>query len=195
MATLGVILVDQIVKLAVYFTMYRGEEIPIFGDWFKLHYTTNPGMAFGLELGWEYGKFGLTFFRLIAVCVITYLIVQWYKRRVHPGVLWCMAIILGGAVGNVIDSTFYGVYLNNAPHGSTTPWFHGQVIDMFYFDIWQGMVPEWVPLFGGEFYALWPIFNIADASIFVGITLMLIFQKRFFERSDDLKQKAEYNWR
>lgn len=195
MATLGVILVDQIVKLAVYFTMYRGEEIPIFGDWFKLHYTTNPGMAFGLELGWEYGKFGLTFFRLIAVCVITYLIVQWYKRRVHPGVLWCMAIILGGAIGNVIDSTFYGVYLNNAPHSSTTPWFHGQVIDMFYFDIWQGMVPEWVPLFGGEFYALWPIFNIADASIFVGITLMLIFQKRFFERSDDLKQKAEYNWR
>jgi isoleucyl-tRNA synthetase len=180
LATLGVIAVDQIVKLLVHFKMYRGEEIPILGKWFKLHYTTNPGMAFGLQLGWEYGKFGLTFFRLIAVGIIVYLITLWHRRRVHPGVIWCMALVLGGAIGNVIDSTFYGVYLDNAPYGASTPWFHGQVIDMFYFDIWQGIVPNWVPVFGGEFYALWPIFNIADASIFIGISLMLIFQKRFF---------------
>ena len=95
--------------------------------------------------------------------------------------IWCIALILGGAIGNVIDSTFYGVILNNAPYDAATPWFHGQVVDMFYVDIWEGRVADWVPVFGGDYMALWPIFNIADASIFVGVAIILVMQKVFFK--------------
>jgi signal peptidase II len=90
-----------------------------------------------------------------------------------------MAMILAGAVGNVIDSTFYGVFLNNAPYGSPTPWFHGQVIDMIFVDVWEGFIPEWVPVWGGQYYST-PIFNIADSCIFIGVCLILLFQRRFF---------------
>jgi signal peptidase II len=185
--TIGIIVIDQIVKLLVHTYMENGSlgEIPIFGDWFKLHYTTNPGMAFGLEFGSEYGKLGLTFFRLLAMTGIGYFLYSAARKGTYAeGFLWSVALILGGAIGNVIDSTFYGFFLDNAPFTETPPpfypWFHGQVIDMFYFDIWEGRVPDEVPIFGGNFYSLWPIFNVADASIFVGVAVILIFQKRFF---------------
>jgi signal peptidase II len=175
-----IIILDQVSKLMVYYNMTRGQEIPIFGDWFKLHYTLNPGMAFGIELGSEYGKLILTLFRLIAMVGIGYYLYMLARKKVHPGLIWCVALILGGAIGNVIDSTFYGVLLNNAPHNVVTPWFHGQVIDMFYIDIWEGRVADWVPFWGGDHIALWPIFNVADASIFVGVVVILIMQKKFF---------------
>ena len=182
LVTLGVILLDQSVKMLVHHNMDYGTpgQVPVLGDWFKLHYTLNPGMAFGLEIGLDQGKLILSMFRLLAMCAIGYYLYFLAKRGAHPGLLVCIALILGGAIGNVIDSTFYGVLLDNAPYGSPTPWFHGQGIDMFYFDIWEGMLPSWVPAFGGQYYALWPIFNIADASIFVGVALILLFQKRFF---------------
>ncbi len=177
-----VIVVDHIVKLVVHFNMPMGlpGQIKVLGDWFKLHYTLNPGMAFGIELGSEYGKLFLTLFRLLAAGAIVYYMIHLYRTKHHPGMIWCMALILGGAVGNLIDSIFYGVLLDNAPYGVKSPWFHGQVIDMFYFDIWEGLLPYWIPLIGGEYYSFWPIFNIADASIFVGVAVMLIFQKQFF---------------
>jgi len=179
--TIGVIILDQVVKLLVYYNMDLGNEIPVFGEWFKIHYTVNPGMAFGLQLGSEFGKFALTSFRLIAMIGIGYYLYTLIKKAVPQGLSWCIAMILGGAVGNVIDSTFYGVLLKgNAPLNVRTPWFHGQVIDMFYVDIWEGRVADWIPIFGGDYLSLWPIFNIADASIFVGVAIILIFQKRFF---------------
>ncbi len=92
----------------------------------------------------------------------------------------CISMILGGAIGNLVDSVFYGVWLDNAPYNAPTPWFHGQVVDMFYFDIWEGYIPEWMPLWGGQYTALWPIFNVADASIFIGVTTILLFQNKFF---------------
>ena len=176
------IILDQIVKMLVYHNMDPGiaGQILIFDNWFKLHYTLNPGMAFGMQIASEHGKFILTIFRLIAVAGIAYYLYYLAKKGVHQGLVWCIALILGGAVGNVIDSTFYGVFLNNAPFGAPTPWFHGQVIDMFYIDIWEGRVADWVPIFGGDYMALWPIFNIADASIFVGVSIILIMQKVFF---------------
>lgn len=180
--TLLIIAIDQTVKLAVHEYMLFGEagEIKVFGDWFKLYYTLNPGMAFGLELGFDYGKLFLTLFRIIAMGVMVWFIYTSANKVHHSGFLYCMAAILGGATGNVIDSTFYGVLLNNAPHYAPNPWFHGQVIDMFYFDIWKGYLPEWIPGIGGEFYALWPIFNIADASIFCGIATIMVLQNKFF---------------
>lgn len=180
--SIGIIILDHVVKLLVHYNMEMGlaGQIPVFGDWFKLHYTLNPGMAFGMELGSEHGKLILTLFRLVAMVGIAYYLYYLAKRKAHPGLLWSVALILGGAVGNVIDSTFYGVLLDNAPYNASTPWFHGQVVDMFYIDIWEGRVADWVPIWGGKYIALWPIFNIADASIFVGVAIILIFQKRFF---------------
>ncbi|GMQ28976.1 lipoprotein signal peptidase [Algoriphagus confluentis] len=177
-----VIAIDQAVKMLVHFQMDFGTpgQIPIFGDWFKLHYTTNPGMAFGMELGSEYGKMILTTFRLVAMVGIGYYLAHIIEKKNHPLYILCIAMILGGAIGNLVDSVFYGVWLDNAPYNAPTPWFHGQVVDMFYFDIWEGYIPEWVPLWGGSYTALWPIFNIADASIFIGVAIILIFQNRFF---------------
>jgi signal peptidase II len=95
-----------------------------------------------------------------------------------------MAAILGGAVGNLIDSVFYGVLLGNAPVNAKTPWFHGQVVDMIYVDIWEGILPRWIPLVGEEYYSFWPIFNVADSSIFVGVAILLLFQRRFFKKKE-----------
>ncbi|MEX2568359.1 MAG: lipoprotein signal peptidase [Cyclobacteriaceae bacterium] len=191
--TLVVILIDQVVKMLVHNGMDFGSvgQIKVFGDWFKLHYTTNPGMAFGMQLGSEYGKLILTTFRLIAMFGIGYYLYSLINKAAHTGYLFCIAMILGGAIGNLIDSVFYGVLLGNAPYDAPNPWFHGQVIDMFYIDIWEGFIPDWIPLLGGSYTALWPIFNIADASIFVGVGIILIFQKRFFEEENKKKETED----
>ncbi|WPR74831.1 lipoprotein signal peptidase [Algoriphagus sp. NG3] len=190
-----VIIIDQAVKMLVHFEMDFGSpgQIPIFGDWFKLHYTTNPGMAFGMELGSEYGKLFLTSFRLVAMVGIGYYLYHIISKKQPRLYIVCIAMILGGAIGNLIDSVFYGVWLNNAPYNATTPWFHGQVVDMFYFDIWEGYIPDWMPIWGGSYTALWPIFNVADASIFIGVAMILIFQGRFFpdKKEDDTAEEKK----
>lgn len=155
-------------------------EINVFGDWFKLHYILNEGMAFGIQFGSEWGKLGLTTFRMTAMIFIGIYLYKLAKKEMHSGLLWSIALILGGAIGNVIDSIFYGVYLSNAPYDAVTPWFHGKVVDMFYLDIWEGYIAEWVPIWGGKQIALWPIFNVADVCIFTGVALIVIFQRRFF---------------
>jgi signal peptidase II len=190
--TLLVILIDQAVKMLVHFEMDFGSpgQIPIFGDWFKLHYTTNPGMAFGMEIGSEYGKLILTSFRLVAMVGIGYYLYHIIRHKNHPVFIVCISMILGGAIGNLVDSIFYGIWLNNAPYNAPSPWFHGQVVDMFYFDIWEGYIPDWVPLWGGDYTALWPIFNVADASIFIGVAIILIFQGRFFPEHVDIKPES-----
>lgn len=187
----GVILLDQIVKLIVHFNMEMGTrgQILIFGDWFKLHYLTNPGMAFGMELPIENAKIILTVFRLAAMFVIGWYLYSTYKKGAATGLLICVGMILGGAIGNLIDSIFYGVFLDNAPYDAPTPWFYGQVVDMFYIDIWEGRLPDWIPILGGDYMALWPVFNIADASIFIGITIILIWQKAFFSKTEEEKLK------
>ncbi|MCL4155966.1 UNVERIFIED_CONTAM: hypothetical protein GTU68_044289 [Idotea baltica] len=155
-------------------------EIDLIPGFFKLHYITNKGMAFGMELGGNYGKLILTLFRLVAMGVIAWYLAKLSKRNAHQGLLWCLAAILAGAIGNVIDSTFYGVYLNNAPFDASTPWFHGQVIDMFYAYGLDGYWPDWIPVLGGT-YNNTPIFNFADACIFCGVVTILLFQKSFID--------------
>jgi signal peptidase II len=177
-----VILIDHTSKLLVHRYMEIHEEINVIGEWFRLHYLLNPGMAFGLRWNNEFGKLALTLFRIVAMFGIAWYLYRSILHQAHRGFLICLALILGGAVGNVIDSIFYGVFLNNAPITAPTPWFHGQVIDMLFFPLFEFYWPEWMPFVGGEYFLFFsPVFNIADSSIFIGVAVILIFQKTFFK--------------
>jgi signal peptidase II len=183
---LVIILFDQASKLLVYKYMYLHEEVNVIGEWFRLHYLLNPGMAFGIRWQSEFGKLALTIFRIGAMFGIGFYLFRMASKQAHNGFLICMAMILGGAIGNVIDSTFYGVFLNNAPIESPTQWFHGQVIDMLYFPLFHFYWPEWMPLKGGEYFEFFsPVFNIADSSIFLGVAMILIYQRRFFKEREE----------
>lgn len=180
------IIIDQLIKIWMHFEVLPNHfgEITVIPGIVKLHYVTNKGMAFGMELGGEYGKLFLTLFRLAAMTGIGWYLAHLAKAGSHSGLLWAIAAILGGAIGNLIDSIFYGVWLQNAPFDSPTPWFHGQVIDMFYFNILDGFWPDWVPVVGGTYNST-PIFNFADACIFCGVVAILILQNKFMVTSHE----------
>jgi signal peptidase II len=174
-----IILVDQIIKLWVRKHMFLGEEIRFLGNRGMLHYTENNGMAFGMELGGELGKLALTLFRIVAVCGIGYALVFLIKHKYHRGLIMMVALILAGALGNIIDSTFYGIIYNYAGL------FHGRVVDMFYFPLLTGHFPKWVPVWGGEEYIFFrPVFNLADAAISIGVIMILFNQKRYFKHEE-----------
>lgn len=171
-----IVLFDQIIKTWVRTNMYLGQDIHFLGDHGMLHYTENNGMAFGMELGGDFGKLVLTLFRISAVLVIGYGLVYLIKHKYHRGLIMCVALILAGALGNIVDSTIYGVLYQ---HG---PLFYGRVVDMFYFPLFSGNFPQWVPIWGGEDYIFFrPVFNFADSAISVGVITILIFQKRYFK--------------
>lgn len=182
----AVILIDQTSKVLVQRYMFLHEEITVLGYGngefgFKLHYLLNPGMAFGIKWDSEFGKLALTVFRIVAMFGIAYYLVSANRKKIHVGFLVSLSLILGGAVGNVIDSTFYGVIFHNQPFEAVTPWFHGQVIDMLFFPLFNFTWPAWVPYVGGDDFLFFsPVFNIADSSIFLGVVSILIFQKRYF---------------
>jgi signal peptidase II len=164
------VVVDQLTKQWVHATMLPGESIPILGDVLRLTYTTNPGMAFGLTLG---SKLFLTLFSILATVMIG--VYLWYVRKGPWGYRLALALIIGGAVGNVIDRTFYGVIYGYGPL------FYGEVVDFIHVDLWRGVVAEWVPFFGGNYLSLFPIWNVADMAIVVGVAAIILFQKRFHE--------------
>lgn len=181
---LAAVVVDQAVKLVVKLNMQLGDEFSVVGQLFKIHFVENPGAAFGVTftdmfgLGDTTAKLLLTLFSYLLTGVIFFYLRSVIHYRTALPVL--MALILGGAVGNLIDRTFYGVWfaaLNDYEGGLM----HGRVVDMFYLDLWQGVVPEWVPIMGGRYYSLWPIFNIADACISCSIVVLLLFQRRLFQ--------------
>ncbi|MBK0378051.1 lipoprotein signal peptidase [Mucilaginibacter segetis] len=172
-----IILLDQIIKLWVRKHMYLGQEIHFLGSHGMLRYTENNGMAFGMELGGAFGKLALTLFRIAAVCGIGYGLIYLIKHKYHRGLIMMVALIMAGAVGNIIDSTFYGIIYHYAPL------FHGRVVDMFYFPLLSGHFPSWIPIWGGEEFIFFrPIFNLADSAISVGVIMILINQKRYFKQ-------------
>jgi signal peptidase II len=186
-----VLLVDQAIKIWVKTHMYLGEEFRVLGDWFIIHFTENNGMAFGMEFGGNYGKLFLSTFRIIAIFFLFWYLISLGRKKANPGYTYCIALILAGAVGNIIDSVFYGAIFNDSINqisslfpegGGYAGLLHGKVVDMFYFPIMEGHFPSWFPIWAGEEFIFFrPVFNLADASITVGVFLILIFQKRYFE--------------
>lgn len=171
-----VLLADQVLKTWIKNNMYLGQEFKILGEWFIIHFTENNGMAFGMEFGGEFGKLFLTLFRIAAVIGIGYAIHYLIKHKYHRGLILNVSLIFAGAMGNIIDSVFYGII-----YGYQTL-FHGRVVDMFYFPLFKGTFPTWLPIWGGEpFLFFRPVFNLADVAISMGVISILIFQKTYFK--------------
>lgn len=180
--------------------MYLGEEIPVFGDWFIIHFTENNGMAFGLEFGAEIGKLALSIFRIVAIGVITWYLSRIYKRNAPRGVVVCIALILAGAIGNILDSAFYGLIFSESysdiarfmpEGGGYAPFLFGKVVDMLYFPLIEGFLPGWVPYWGGDYFIFFrPVFNIADSAITIGVLSLILFYREFFREEESVKNKA-----
>ena len=169
--------------------MKLGQEFQIF-DWFIIHFTENNGMAFGMEFGGATGKIFLTLFRIIVVTAGIYYVRSIVNPHFSNGALIALGLIIGGAIGNIIDSSFYGLAFNESYNnvatflpqsGGYAPFLHGKVVDMFYFPLINSHFPNWLPIWGGEHFIFFrPIFNIADAGISVGIFLILLFYRKEF---------------
>ena len=193
------LILDQWSKIYIKTHFTLSEEVNVFGNWFKLHFLENYGMAFGIEFGGSWGKIVLTVFRIIFCGVIIYYITGLIKAKSHLGYTISWTMILVGAIGNIIDSVFYGVLFSSSDNwnlasflpaeGGYAGWFHGSVVDMLYFPIVKTHFPEWFPFWGGESFEFFrPVFNIADTAISGGVFALIIFQNRFFP---EVKEKKE----
>ena len=181
----GVLLVDQLIKIWVKTNMTLHEQIEIL-SWFKIVFIENNGMAYGMEIG---SKLVLSLFRVVAIYVLAYYMVGLVKRQARWGYLVCLSMIMAGAVGNLLDSMFYGLVFNASSEFYTSyfvpfgtgyaPFLMGKVVDMFYFPLIVTTWPDWVPVVGGHPYVFFsPIFNFADASISVGVVMLLLFYRK-----------------
>ncbi|PQB05602.1 lipoprotein signal peptidase [Aureitalea marina] len=188
-----VLLIDQISKVYIKTNFVLGEEVEVF-SWFKILFVENEGMAWGARIPGEYGKLILTLFRLVAICGIGYWL--WDSvRKVSPRVLIvAISFIFAGAMGNIIDSVFYGLIFDSSsnqvatmfpPDGGYGTIFHGKVVDMLHFPMWKGYLPDWIPFWGGDYFVFFePVFNIADSAITTGVFLLILFNKKAFPKKD-----------
>lgn len=197
---LTALIIDQVIKVMVKTNMYWHESIRI-TDWFYIYFTENNGMAFGMEI---FGKFFLTLFRIIAVSLIGWYIHRIIKHGFKTGYIICISLILAGALGNIIDSVFYGVIFNESTHsqiatfmpdgGGYSTWFYGKVVDMFYFPIIETNWPSWMPFVGGEHFIFFsPIFNFADAAISCGMIALIIFYSKYLNKAYHAGIKQDEN--
>ena len=196
------LIIDQVSKVYVKLHMKLGDEIIYIHNWARIHFVENEGMAFGMSFGAGLGKLLLTVFRILAVAFIAYYLVQQVKnKKANKGFIFALSLILTGAVGNIIDSVFYGQIFTEStvtqvatlfPAKGYAGWLHGRVVDMFYFPMYRGVLPNWIPFFGGKYFEFFQfIFNVADACITVGVFIILIFQKSFFKEEVKLQEASE----
>ena len=191
----GIVLADQLLKIYIKTHFHAGESHQVLGNWFQLYFIENEGMAYGWKFGGELGKMALTLFRLVAVIYGVFYIKKIVQKKYSNGFIICVALIFAGALGNLIDSMFYGLIFESSsmdayqiakifPEHGYAGFLHGNVVDMLYFPIIHAKLPTWIPVWGGTYFDFFsPIFNLADASISTGIIAILVFQKRFFKNN------------
>ncbi len=185
-----ILLVDQVSKIYIKTNFVLGEEVNVF-SWFKILFIENEGMAWGTKIPGTYGKLFLTIFRLLAVSAIGYWLWDSVQKKSSTYLIVAIALILAGAFGNIIDSVFYGITFDEShnhlatlfsekPYGKI---FHGKVVDMLYFPLFEGTFPSWVPIWGGESFKFFnAIFNIADMAISTGVGILIVFNKKAFHK-------------
>ena len=198
---IGVLLADQLIKIHIKTHFVLGEEY-IFSSWCRIHFTENPGMAFGMEFGGFLGKLILSIFRICAAAFGIYYLRQIITKKYPVGYVIAIAFVFAGAVGNILDCMFYGMFFNESygpepahffsAEGGYAGFLHGRVVDMFYFPLVEGNFPTWFPIWGGEDFMFFrPIFNFADFSISTGVAIILLFQKKFFKENKTAEAVAE----
>lgn len=192
-----VLLIDQISKIYIKTNFVLGEEVHVF-NWFRVLFVENEGMAWGAKIPGQYGKIILTLFRLVAIVGIGYWLWDSVRKKGSTVLIIAVSLIFAGAFGNIIDSVFYGLIFDDShnhlatifsadPYGTL---FHGKVVDMLYFPLWKGYLPNWIPIWGGEFFTFFePVFNIADSAITVGVVLLIFFNKTAFPKEEERKNK------
>jgi signal peptidase II len=197
-----ILIADQALKIWVKTHFCLGENIALFGNWGYIYFTENNGMAFGMELWGNVGKFLLTSFRVLFIGVIGLYVVGLVRRGVRSAMIYSLAVMLAGAAGNLLDCLFYGLIFGESSYsavaqmfptlGGYAPFMFGKVVDMFYFPVINTMLPEWLPVWGGERLVFFrPIFNIADAAITCSIFYLLIFQRKALSELFRNKQESE----
>ncbi|WP_421920985.1 lipoprotein signal peptidase [Marinifilum sp.] len=184
------LILDQILKIWIKTHMMLGESYNIFGNWFQIYFIENNGMAFGMELEGEWGKMLLSLFRIIAVCGIGWYLRDICRKKAPLGLIIAISLIFAGAMGNIIDSAFYGMIFNHSYYqvaqflpegGGYSDFLHGKVVDMLYFPLIKGTFPDWFPFWKGEQFVFFrPVFNVADSYITIGVAFILLFQRKYF---------------
>ncbi|MEZ4908397.1 MAG: lipoprotein signal peptidase [Saprospiraceae bacterium] len=201
---ISILIIDQISKIYIKTHFGYGEGFKIFGfNWARIYFVENEGMAYGITLGGEHGKLLLSLFRIIMVIILGFVLYKFINRGEKFSLLLSFALILAGALGNIIDSAFYGMIFSETPefHGYISHlvpfgegyagFLHGRVVDMLYFPMINTYLPEWIPIWGGERFVFFqPVFNIADSSISIGVVTLLLFNRSFF-KSESTKEKKE----